>query len=111
MYWIYKPSAGFAPQCMSVNFSIEAGNGSDLNFNDPNQLGVGGSGVVHAYGDAGAHHLTITGEADWTVTAVSAAARSSRPRQARHKLTPQAAAAQPVQPAPGTSATAVVDRF
>ena len=63
VYWTYKPSADFASQGMSANFSIEADNGNDLNFNDPNQLGTGGSGVVHVYGDAGTHYLTITGEA------------------------------------------------
>ena len=41
---------------------VTADNGSDLNFNDLNQLGTGGSGVVHVYGDAGIHYLTITGE-------------------------------------------------
>jgi hypothetical protein len=105
--WTYKPSADFASQGMSVNFSIEADNGSDLNFNDPNQLGTGGSGVVHVYGDAGAHYLTITGEADWTVTVVSSAA-GSIPAQAGSA---QATAAQPTQAVPGASAKAVVDQF
>jgi len=115
VYWTYKPSADFASQGMSANFSIEADSGSDLNFNNPNQLGAGGSGVVHVYGDAGIHYLTITGEADWTVTAVSAAA-GSVPAQAGtdEPATPQATAAQPIQPvqaAPNTSANAVVDQF
>jgi hypothetical protein len=115
VYWTYKPSADFASQGMSANFSIEADNGSDLNFNDPNQLGTGSSGVVHVYGDAGNHYLTITGEADWTVTAVSAAA-GSVPAQAgpAEPAAPQATTARPiqsVQAAPSASAKAVVDQF
>jgi hypothetical protein len=100
--WTYKPSADFASQGMSANFSIQADNGNDMQFNDPNQLGKGGSGVVHVYGDAGTHYLTITGESDWTITVT---AISGQP------AAPQAATAQPVQPAPGTSAKAVVDQF
>jgi hypothetical protein len=115
VYWTYEPSADFASQGMSANFSIEADNGSDLNFNDPNQLGTGSTGVVHVYGDAGSHYLTITGEADWTVTAVSAAA-GSIPAQAgpAGPAAPQATTAQPTQPVqavPDSSAKAVVDQF
>jgi hypothetical protein len=113
VYWTYKPTADFAGQ--SVNFMVNADNGSDLNFNDPNQLGTGGSGVVHVYGDAGIHYLTITGEADWTVTVVSPAA-GFVPAQAgpAESAAPQATTGQPTQPvqaAPGTSAKAVVDQF
>jgi hypothetical protein len=115
VYWTYKPSADFASQGMSANFSIEADNGNDLNFNDPNQLGTGGSGVVHVYGDAGTHYLTITGEAGWTVTAVSSAT-GSVPAQAgaAEPAAPQAITGQPRQPAqaaPDASAKAVVDQF
>src|SRR5262249_44983881 len=74
-----------------------------------------GSGVVHVYGDSGTHYLTITGEADWTVTAVSSAA-GSVPAQAgpAGPAAPQASTAQPAQPvqaAPGVSAKAIVDQF
>jgi len=103
--WTYKPSADFASQGLSANFSIQADNGNDIQFNDPNQLGNGGSGVVHVYGDAGTHYLTITSEADWTITVT---ATSGQP------AAPQATGAQPTQPiqaAPGTSAKAVVDQF
>jgi hypothetical protein len=112
VYWTYKPSADFASQGMSVNFSIEADNGNDLNFNNPNQLGTGGSGVVHVYGDAGTHYLTITGEADWTVTVVSSAT-GSVPAQAgaAEPVAPQAVAGQPVQAAPGANSKAIVDQF
>jgi hypothetical protein len=114
-YWTYKPSADFASQGMSANFSIEADNGNDLNFNDPNQLGTGGSGVVHVYSDAGTHYLTITGEADWTVTVVSSAT-GSVPAQAgaAEPAAPQAITGQPRQPvqvAPGANSKAVVDQF
>jgi hypothetical protein len=102
VHWTYTPSADFASQGMSANFSIQADNGNDMQFNDPNQLGKGGSGVVHVYGDAGTHYLTIIGESDWTITVT---AMSGQP------AAPQATAAQPVQPAPATSAKAVVDRF
>jgi len=105
MQWTYKPTADFASQGLSANFSVQADNGNDLQFNDPNQLGSGGSGVVHVYGDAGTHYLTITSEADWTVTVT---AMSGQP------AAPQASGAQPTQPiqaAPGTSAKAVVDQF
>src|SRR5215831_1976137 len=76
-----------------------------MQFNDPNQLGNGGSGVVHVYGDAGTHYLTITSEADWRIT-VSAV--SGQP------AAPEATGAQPAQSAqvaPGASAKAVVDQF
>jgi hypothetical protein len=102
VYWTYKPSADFASQGLSANFSVQADNGNDMQFNNPNQLGNGGSGVVHVYGDAGTHYLTITGEADWTITVT---AMSGQP------AAPQATAAQPAQPVPGTSAKAVVDQF
>ena len=105
MQWTYKPSADFASQGLSANFSLQADNGNDMQFNDPNQLGTGGSGVVHVYGDAGTHYLTVTGEADWTITVT---AMSGQP------AAPQATAAQPAQPvqaAPATSAKAVVDQF
>ena len=100
--WTYKPSADFASQGLSANFSVQADNGNDMQFNDPNQLGQGGSGVVHVYSDAGTHYLTITSEADWTITIT---AMSGQP------AAPQATTAQPAQPAPGTSAKAVVDQF
>ena len=105
VYWTYKPSADFASQGLSANFSLQADNGNDMQFNDPNQLGTGGSGVVHVYDDAGTHYMTITGEADWTITVT---AMSGQP------AAPQATAAQPAQPvqaAPATSAKAVVDQF
>jgi len=84
---------------MSANFSIQADNGNDIQFNDPNQLGQGGSGVVHVYSDAGTHYLTIASEADWTIKVT---AMSGQP------AAPQDSAA---QPAPGTSAKAVVDQY
>jgi Domain of unknown function (DUF4190) len=102
VYWTYKPSADFASQGLSANFSVQADNGNDIQFNNPNQLGNGGSGVVHVYGDAGTHYLTITGEADWAITVT---AMSGQP------AAPQASGAQPAQPVPGTSAKAVVDQF
>ena len=102
VHWTYQPTADFASQGMSANFSVQADNGNDMQFNDPNQLGQGGSGVAHVYGDAGTHYLTIASEADWTikVTAISG-----------QPATPQDSAAQPAQPAPGTSAKAVVDQY
>ena len=105
VYWTYKPSADFASQGLSANFSVQADNDNDIQFNDPNQLGQGGSGVVHVYGDAGTHYLTITGEADWTITVTAVSGQPAAP---------QATAAQPAQPAqaaPGTSAKAAVDQF
>ena len=77
--WTYKPSADFASQGLSANFSIQADNGNDIQFNDPNQLGNGGSGVVHVYGDAGTHYLTITSEADWTITVTATSGQPAAP--------------------------------
>ena len=107
MYWTYKPSADFASQGLSANFSVQADNGNDMQFNDPNQLGKGGSGVVHVYGDAGTHYLTITGEADWTIT-VTAMSRTTG-RASGHR--PPAQSTQPVQATQGVGAKAVVDQF
>jgi hypothetical protein len=101
-HWTYKPSADFASQGLSANFSVQADNGNDMQFNDPNQLGNGGSGVVHVYGDAGTHYLTIASEADWTITVTAV---SGQPAE------PEATGAQPAQAVPGTSAKAVVDQF
>jgi hypothetical protein len=105
VHWTYKPSADFASQGLSANFSVQADNGNDMQFNDPNQLGNGGSGVVHVYSDAGTHYLTIASEANWTITVT---AGSGQP------AAPEATGAQPAMPAqaaPGTSAKAVVDQF
>jgi hypothetical protein len=105
VHWTYKPGAGFASQGLSANFSVQADNGNDMQFNDPNQLGNGGSGVVHVYGDAGTHYLTIASEADWTITVT---AISGQPAE------PEVSGAQPAmsaQAAPGTSAKAAVDQF
>jgi len=105
VYWTYKPGADFAGQ--SVNFMVTADNGSDLNFNDPNQLGTGGSGVVHVYGDAGIHYLTITGEADWAITVTAMSGQPAAPQG----TAPPAPSTQPVQSTQGASAKAVVDQF
>jgi len=102
VHWTYQPTADFASQGLSANFSIQADNGTDMQFNDPNQLGNGGSGVVHVYGDAGTHYLTIASEADWRITV---RAMSGQP------AAPQATTAQPVQATPAASAKAVVDQF
>jgi hypothetical protein len=107
-YWTYKPSADFASQGMSANFSVQADNGNDMQFNDPNQLGNGGSGVVHVYGDAGTHYLTITGEADWTITVT---AMSGLPAAPQATTAQPAQPTQPVQAVQGASAKAVVDQF
>jgi hypothetical protein len=108
VYWTYKPSADFASQGMSANFSVQADNGSDMQFNDPNQLGKGGSGVVHVYGDGGTHYLTITGEADWTITVT---AMSGKPAVPQATTARPAQSTQPVQATQGASAKAVVDQF
>ena len=102
VHWTYQPTADFASQGLSANFSVQANNGTDMQFNDPNQLGNGGSGVVHVYGDAGTHYLTIASEADWRITV---RAMSGQP------AAPQATTAQPVQATPAASAKAVVDQF
>jgi hypothetical protein len=102
VHWTYQPSADFASQGMSANFSVQADNGNDMQFNDPNQLGQGGSGVAHVYGDAGTHYLTIASEADWTIKVT---AMSGQP------AAPQDSTAQPFQAAPAASPKAIVDRF
>jgi hypothetical protein len=107
VYWTYKPNADFASQGMSANFSVQADNGNDMQFNDPNQLGTGGSGVVHVYGDAGTHYLTITGESDWTITVT---AMSGQPAAPQGTAQP-AQSTQPVQATQGASDKAVVDQF
>jgi hypothetical protein len=54
-----------------VNFQIFGDGGSDPNVADPDQLGTGGSGVVHVYNDAGTHYLVVNSEGDWTVKVVT----------------------------------------
>jgi hypothetical protein len=56
----------------SVNFDFVGDNGRDMNLTGPNQLGSGGSGVTHVYGDAGTHFLTVLSEGDWTINVVTA---------------------------------------
>lgn len=68
IYWTY----GEGSMGTSVNFQIYGDGGSDFNVNDPNQLGPGGSGVVHVYNDAGTHYLEINSEGTWTVKVVTA---------------------------------------
>ncbi len=103
VYWTYKPSADFASQGLSANFSVQADNGNDMQFNDPNQLGKGGSGVVHVYGDAGTHYLTITGEADWTITVTAMSGQPAAPQGTAQPTQ----STQPVQATQGASAKAV----
>ncbi len=55
----------------SVNFQIYGDGGSDFAVTDPNQLGTGGSGVVHVYNDAGTHYLQVNSEGDWTLKVVT----------------------------------------
>ena len=108
VYWTYKPSADFASQGLSANFSLQADNGNDMQFNDPNQLGKGGSGVVHVYSDAGTHYLTITGEADWTIIVT---AMSGQPAAPQATTARPAQSTQPGQATQVASAKAVVDQF
>jgi hypothetical protein len=54
-----------------VNFQIYGDGGSDFSVTDPNQLGSGGSGVIHVYNDSGAHYLQINSEGGWTVKVVT----------------------------------------
>jgi hypothetical protein len=68
VYWTYS-EGGFG---QSVNFQIWADGGADFNVTDPNQLGTGGSGVIHVYGDSGTHTLTVNSEGDWTIRVVTA---------------------------------------
>jgi hypothetical protein len=68
LQWSYS-EGGFGG---SVNFAINADGGSDFNFNDPNQLGTGGSGIVRVYNEAGTHYLTISSEGNWTIKVVTA---------------------------------------
>jgi len=56
----------------AVNFAIDADNGGDMNFTGPSQMGTGGSGVTHVYGDTGTHYLSVTSEGDWVIKVVSA---------------------------------------
>jgi len=108
VHWTYQPSADFASQGMSANFSVQADNGNDMQFNDPNQLGKGGSGVVHVYSDAGTHYLTITGEADWTIIVT---AMSGQPAAPQATTARPAQSTQPGQATQVASAKAVVDQF
>ena len=68
VYWTYNEGS----MGQSVNFDIEADNGGDINFTGPNQLGTGGSGVVHVYNDAGTHYLGVSSEGNWTVVVKTA---------------------------------------
>jgi hypothetical protein len=56
----------------TVNFDFAGDGGSDFNLTGPDQLGTGGSGVTHVYGDAGTHYLTVLSEGDWTIKVVTA---------------------------------------
>jgi hypothetical protein len=55
----------------SVNFNFYADGYDDSNVIGPNQLGTGGDGVTHVYGDPGTHYLQIASEGDWTVKVVT----------------------------------------
>jgi hypothetical protein len=54
-----------------VNFQIYGDGGNDDSVTDPNQLGTGGSGVVHVYNDPGTHYLQVNSEGNWTLKVVT----------------------------------------
>jgi hypothetical protein len=65
--WTYREGS----MGTSVNFQIYGDGGSDFAVTDPNQLGTGGSGVVHVYNDAGTHYLQVNSEGGWTLKVVT----------------------------------------
>ena len=56
----------------NVNFQIFGDGGSDFAFSDPNQLGPGGSGVVHVYSDPDTHYLVVNSEGGWSIKVMTA---------------------------------------
>lgn len=68
VYWSYNEGSTGS----TVNFQIFGDGGSDFNFNDPNQLGPGGSGVVHVYSDPGIHYLEVNSEGGWSIKVMTA---------------------------------------
>jgi len=65
--WTYDCSA-FGD---SGNFIVDEDGGSDFNGASVNELGPGGHGETHVYGDAGSHYLAMNSECSWTAKVVS----------------------------------------
>ncbi|HUZ24348.1 MAG TPA: hypothetical protein VMV07_11365 [Streptosporangiaceae bacterium] len=53
------------------NFQVGEDNGNDFNGANVNELGTGGHGITHVYGDAGRHYLSVDSECSWSMVAVS----------------------------------------
>jgi len=69
--WELKWSYSCASLGSRGNFIVDEDNDSNLNGVAVNELGTGGSGITHAYGDAGSHYLDVNSECDWSMSAVS----------------------------------------
>lgn len=53
------------------NFQVGEDNGNDFSGANVNELGTGGHGITHVYGDAGSHYLSVDSECSWSMVAVS----------------------------------------
>lgn len=69
--WLLKWHYNCAADGGTGNFIVDEDGGSDLNGANVNELGAGGSGATHAYGDTGSHYLAINSECDWSVGVVT----------------------------------------
>ena len=69
--WELKWSYNCASTGGSGNFIVNEDNDNDLNGASVNELGPGGHGVTHVYGDAGSHYLSVNSECTWSMKAVS----------------------------------------
>lgn len=67
LQWTYDCSA-FGD---TGNFIVSEDGGSDFSGASVNELGSGGHGQTHAYGDAGTHYLAVDSECSWTAKVVS----------------------------------------
>lgn len=54
----------------SGNFIVSGDGGSDFGGASVDELGNGGHGTTHVYGDAGSHYLGIDSECSWSIQVI-----------------------------------------
>lgn len=69
--WELKWSYNCSATGSSGNFIVSEDNGNDVNGANVNELGAGGHGATHVYGDSGTHFLSVDSECTWKMTAVT----------------------------------------
>lgn len=65
--WSYDCS-GFGN---SGNFIVLEDGGQDFSGASVNELGAGGHGTTHVYGDSGPHYLSMNSECSWTIKGIA----------------------------------------